>query len=119
MKLTVKDKEFLEKLRELMQAKELGVELKVDGYKRMVLRKNYGDKINESFSISRQGVRWRFQRLMNEIYVSAYETIYQVESLFGTDLRAMALEIAKERVAMRKKVQKTENTPKQPTTSPQ
>ncbi len=43
MKLTVKDKEFLERLRELMQNKELSVDLKTDGYKRMVLRGNYGD----------------------------------------------------------------------------
>jgi hypothetical protein len=46
MKLTVKDKEFLERLRELMQKKELSVDLKTDGYKRMVLRGNYGDKID-------------------------------------------------------------------------
>lgn len=41
-------------------------------------------------------------RLFNEIYVSAYETIYFVESLFGIELRQKAIEIAKERVAMRK-----------------
>ena len=109
MKLTVKDKEFLERLRELMQKKELSVDLKTDGYKRMVLRGNYGDKIERSFGMTRQGVRWRFNRLANEQYVSAYESIFQIESLFGTELRQMALDIAKERVAMRMNAQKTGN----------
>jgi hypothetical protein len=109
MKLTVKDKEFLERLRELMESKELSVELKTDGYKRMILRGNYGDKIECSFGMTRQGVRWRFNRLANEQYVAAYETIYLVESLFGTELRQLALDIAKERVAMRMKAQKTGN----------
>jgi len=58
--------------------------------------------------MSRQGVRWRFYRLFNEVYVSAYETIYFVENFFGTDLRQMAMEIAKERVELRKKAQKIE-----------
>jgi hypothetical protein len=107
MKLTVKDKEFLERLRKLMETKELSVELKTDGYKRMVLRGNYGDKIERSFGMTRQGVRWRFNRLANEQYVAAYETIYLVESLFGTELRQLALDIAKERVCMRMNAQKT------------
>jgi hypothetical protein len=49
MKLTVKDKEFLERVRELMQNKELSVDFKTDGYKRMVLRGNYGDKIDQTY----------------------------------------------------------------------
>ena len=53
--------------------------------------------------MTRQGVRWRFQRLFNEIYTNAYETVFWMESNFGTELRPMALEIAKERVALRKK----------------
>jgi hypothetical protein len=53
--------------------------------------------------MSRQGVRWRFWRLFNEVYVSAYETIYLMESCFGTQLRQQALAIAKERVEMRKR----------------
>ena len=107
MKLTIKDKEFLEQLRILFDQKELSVELIKDGLTRMVLRQNYGDKIARSFGITRQGVRWRFQRLFNEIYVEAYCTIYMIEKLFGTDLRQMALEIARERAALRKKAQKT------------
>ena len=55
--------------------------------------------------MSRQGVRWRFWRLFNEVYVSAYETIYLMESQFGTQLRQQALAIAKERVEMRKRHQ--------------
>jgi hypothetical protein len=106
MKLTQKDKDFLERLRLLLDTKGLSVDLKEDGYKRLVLRQNYGDRIESTFRMSRQGVRWRFQRLFNEIYVSAYETIYMIESQFGTQLREQALSIAKERVEIRKKQQK-------------
>ena len=109
MKLTVKDKEFLERLRFLLYSKDLSIELKRDVLKKMVLRQNYGDKIESQFKMTRQGVRWRFQRLFNEIYVSAYTTIYWIESFFGTDLRAMAIEIARERIAMRKNARKTAN----------
>lgn len=106
MKLTHKDKEFLDRLRPLFDSKGLDIDLKKDGLKRLVLRKNYGDRIEEAFGMTRQGVRWRFQRLFNEIYVEAYGTIYMVESLFGTELRQKALEIAKERVEMRKAARK-------------
>jgi hypothetical protein len=103
MKLTVKDKDFLENLKNLLEQKELKIDLKEGGLKRFVLRQNYGDKIERCFNMTRQGVRWRFQRLFNEIYVNAYETVFWIESSFGTELRPMALEIAKERVALRKK----------------
>jgi hypothetical protein len=106
MKLTIKDKDFLERLKSLFDSKDLDIGLKKDGLKRLVLRQNYGDKIEACFGTTRQGVRWRFQRLFNEIYVSAYETIFWVESNFGTNLRQKAIEIAKERVAMRKNAQK-------------
>jgi hypothetical protein len=108
MKLTYKDKDFLERLKKLLDEKELAIDLKEDGWKRFVLRQNYGDKVEKTFNMSRQGVRWRFYRLFNEVYVSAYETIYFVESFFGTGLRQMAMEIAKERVELRKKAQKIE-----------
>ena len=107
MKLTDKDKAFLEKLRVLLNSEDLLIDLKTDGLKRMVLRKNYGAKVESSFGMTRQGVRWRFNRLFNEAYVSAYESILWVESSFGTELRPMAMEIAKERVAIRQKALKT------------
>lgn len=106
MKLTQKDKDFLERLRLMLDAKDLSIGMKDDGYKRLVLRQNYGDKIDTCFKMTRQGVRWRFQRLFNEIYVSSYEAIYMVEGQFGTQLRQQAMAIAKERVEMRKKQQK-------------
>ena len=106
MELTVKDKDFLTQLRVLLDSKGLSIELKNDGLKRLVLRPNYGEKIESAFGLSRQGVRWRFQRLFNEIYVQAYCTIFWVESYFGTELRQMALEIAKEQVALRKEARK-------------
>jgi hypothetical protein len=108
MKLTVKDKDFLERLKNLLDEKELAIGLKEDGLKRLVLRQNYGDKVEKTFNMSRQGVRWRFYRLFNEIYTEAYMTIFFVESNFGTELRQMAMEIARERVELRKKAQKIE-----------
>lgn len=109
MILTLKDKAFLESLKVLLESKDLSIELKKDSLKRLVLRQNYGDKIETTFGMSRQGVRWRFQRLFNEIYVGAYESIYMVESLVGTDLRLLAIEIAKERAALRKQAPKIDN----------
>ena len=106
MKLTLKDKDFLERLKPLFDTKDLNIELKKDGLKRLVLRQNYGDRITSNFGVTRQGVRWRFQRLFNEIYVESYEAIYFIESLFGTELRQKAMEIAKERVALRREAQK-------------
>jgi hypothetical protein len=107
MKLTEKDRDFLEKLKLLVESKDLSIELINDGLLRLVLRQNYGDQIESVFKMTRQGVRWRFQRLFNEIYVSAYESIYYVESQFGTQLRGDAIKIAKQRVELRKKAQKT------------
>ena len=107
MKLTIKDKDFLQKLKALFKSKDLSIELKSDGLKRFVLRQNYGDKVESYFDLTRQGIRWRFQRLFNEIYISSYETIYWLESSFGTDLRPKAIEIAKERVELRQKAHKT------------
>jgi hypothetical protein len=105
MRLTTKDKDFLERLRRLLDSKDLSVELKSEGLKRLVLRHNYGDKIESAFRMTRQGVRWRFYRVFNEVYVNAYETIYFVERYFGPQLRPMAIDIAKERVELRKKAQ--------------
>ena len=106
MKLTIKDKDFLERLKPLFDSKVLEIELKKDGLKRLILRKNYGDKITSCFNLTRQGIRWRFHHIFSEIYVSAYEVIYFVESLFGTELRQKAIEIARERVELRKKAHK-------------
>ena len=108
MKLTSKDKDFLERLKKLLDEKELAIDLKEDGYKRFVLRQNYGDKVEKTFGMSRQGVRWRFYRLFNEVYTEAYQIILFVESNFGTELRQMAMDIARERVELRKKAQKIE-----------
>ena len=107
MKLTEKDKDFIEKLKSLVESRDLSIELVNDGLLRLVLRQNYGDRIESEFKMTRQGVRWRFHRLFNEIYVSSYETIYFVESQFGAELRSDAIKIAKQRVEFRKKAQKT------------
>ena len=106
MKLTLKDKDFLERLKALVESKDLSIELKHDGLKRLVLRQNYGNKIESEFRMTRQGVRWRFQRIFSEVYISSYESIYFIESQFGTELRQKALEIARERVELRRKAQK-------------
>ena len=100
MKLTSKDRDFLTKLRTILDEEGLSIELKDDGLKRLILRQNYGDRIEHHFGTSRQGVRWRFQRLFNEIYVEAYERIWWIESHFGTELRDHAFAIAKQRIEL-------------------
>ena len=107
MKLTEKDKTFLETLKRLMGSKDLWVELKPDRPSYMVLRGTYGDKICRAFRMSRQGVRWRFWRLYNGIYVSAFETILFIERIFGTQLREHAVRISKERYALRREIVRT------------
>ena len=107
MKLTEKDKDFIEKLNILLESKNLSIELINDGLLRLVLRQNYGDKIESEFIMTRQGVRWRFHRLFNEVYLNAYLTIFWIESNFGVGLREKVIRIAKQHVELRKKAQKT------------
>ena len=102
MKLTEKDREFLEKLRELMDSKDLWVELKPDEPSYMVLKGTYGEKIYKTFRMTRQGVRWRFQRLFNHVYVDAFLTILMIEKTFGIRLREYAIRISRERYVMRR-----------------
>lgn len=106
MKLTSKDKEFLDRLRALWLEKNLAVELRGHSLKRMVLLRNYGDRIESHFGMTRQGVRWRFNRLFNDIYTEAYCTILWLESSFGTGLREFAMAIARQRVGEYRKAQK-------------
>jgi len=84
-----------------MESKDLWVELKPDQPSRMVLRGTYGEKVHKAFRMTRQGVRWRFWRLFNDIYVSAFETILFIEKVFGTELREHAIRISRERWALR------------------
>ena len=107
MRLTEKDKEFIEKLKSLVESKDLSIELIDDGLLRLVLRQNYGDRIESEFNMTRQGVRWRFHRLFNEVYLNAYLTIFWIESNFGVELREKVIQIAKQQVELRKKAQKT------------
>ena len=87
-----------------MESKDLWVELKPDRPSHMILRGTYGERIHKSFRMSRQGVRWRFWRLFNDIYVSAFETILFIERIFGTELREHAFQISKERYAFRQEI---------------
>ncbi len=84
-----------------MESKDLWVELKPGRPSYMVLRGTYGEKIHKTFRMSRQGVRWRFQRLFNNVYVEAFETILMIEKTFGTQLRDDAVRISRERYALR------------------
>ena len=104
MKLTEKDKSFLETLKQMMDSKDLWVELKPDQPSYMVLRGTYGEKIHKAFRMTRQGVRWRFWRVLNDVYVSAFESILLVETVFGTQLRDHAIRISKERYALRQEI---------------
>ena len=49
MKLTQKDREFLETLKKLMESKELSVELRPGKPSHMVLKGTYGEKIHKAF----------------------------------------------------------------------
>ena len=101
MKLTDKDRDFLEKLKALVESHDLWVELKPGRRGYMVLKGTYGEKIHKTFRMTRQGVRWRFYRLFNEVYVEAFETILFLEKTFGTQLRDYAVRMSKERYALR------------------
>jgi len=104
VKLTAKDKEFLEELRELMESKDLWVELKPNSPSYMVLKGTYGEKIYKTFRMTRQGVRWRFQRLFSHVYVEAFETILLIEKTFGTQLRDYAVRMSRERYEVRREI---------------
>ncbi len=86
-----------------MDLKDLSVELKPGEPSCMVLRGTYGEKIHKAFRMTRQGVRWRFQRLFSDVYVSTFETILFIEKNFGPQLREHAIRISKERYALRQK----------------
>jgi hypothetical protein len=104
VKLTEKDKAFLETLKALMESKDLWVELKPDKPSYMVLKGTYGQKIYRAFRMTRQGVRWRFRRLFNDVYVSAFEAILFIEKTFGIQLRDYAVRISRERYALRQEI---------------
>ena len=106
MKLTSKDKDFLNKLRRLLEEKDLVVDSVQDGLTRFQLRQNYGDKIELCFGMTRQGVRWRFNHVFNKIYVEALMAVLMVESEFGTALRQQAIAIARERIALYQEARK-------------
>ena len=84
-----------------MASKDLWVELKPDKPSYMILKGTYGEKIHKTFRMTRQGVRWRFQRLFNGVYTEAFETIIFIEKIFGSQLREHAVRISKERHALR------------------
>jgi hypothetical protein len=102
--MSEKDKVFLEKLRKLIDSKDLRVELRSGQPSYMILKGTYGEKIHKTFGVTRQGVRWRFQHLFGKIYVESFETIMFVEKIFGSQLRDYAIRISKERYALRQKV---------------
>ena len=104
MKLTQKDKDFLETLGRLAAARDLWVDIRAGTPSSMILRGTYGERIHDAFHMSRQGVRWRFWRLFNDIYVSSFETILFIEKTFGPHLREHAIRISRERYALRQRL---------------
>jgi hypothetical protein len=84
-----------------MESKDLWIELKPDRPSYMALKGTYGEKVHEAFRMTRQGVRWRFQRLFNGVYVSAFESILFIERIFGPALREHSIRISKERYELR------------------
>ena len=91
-----------------MESKDLWVELKPNQPSYMVLKGTYGEKIHKTFRMTRQGVRWRFQRLFCHVYVEAFETILMIEKTFGVELRDYAVRISRERYEVRRKALKEE-----------
>lgn len=87
-----------------MDTKNLWVELKPDSPSRMVLKGTYGEKIHNTFRVTRQGVRWRFQRLFNQVYIDAFCTILMIEKIFGTQLREYAVRISKEKHTLKQEI---------------
>jgi len=67
----------------------------------MILKGTYGEKIHKTFRMTRQGVRWRFQRLFSQLYVEAFLVILMIEKIFGTQLRDYAIHISREQHAIR------------------
>jgi len=94
-------------LQTLLASRDLWVELRAGRPSTLVLRGTYGDKIHEAFRMSRQGVRWRFQRLLGEVYVSAFETILFVEKTLGPQLREHAVRISQERYELRQRLRES------------
>ena len=94
-----------------MDSADLWVELRPDRPSRMVLRGTYGQKVHKAFRMTRQGVRWRFWRVLNDAYVSAFESILLVETVFGTQLRDYAIRISKERHALRQEITRSSFQP--------
>ncbi len=84
-----------------MESKDLWVELRQGEPSYMVLKGTYGEKIHKTFRMTRQGVRWRFQRLFNGVYVEAFEVILMLEKVLGTRLRENAIRISRERYLAR------------------
>ena len=93
-------------MKKLTESKDLWVELKPDEPSYMVLKGTYGEKIHKTFRVTRQGVRWRFQRLFNQVYVEAFLTILMIEKIFGTQLREHAIRISREQHELRQKAKK-------------
>ena len=94
----------MENLKKLMESKDLWVELKHNRPSYMILKGTYGEKIHKTFRMTRQGVRWRFYRLYNQVYLEAFEVIFMIEKPFGTELRAYAVRISREKWEVRQKL---------------
>jgi hypothetical protein len=90
-----------------MESKDLWVELRPDRPSYMVLRGTYGEKVHQAFRMTRQGVRWRFQRVFSEGYVAAFEVILFIEKIFGAQLREHAIRISQERYALRQEIRQS------------
>lgn len=104
MNLTAKDKAFLDALADLAGEHGVAIELRDRPFKHFVLRHIYGLGMHKRFRMTRQGVRWRFDRVFNRIYISALETILEVERSFGVSLRQDAIAAAQERYLLRQRV---------------
>ena len=101
--MSEKDKVFLEKLKKLMDSKDLRVELRSGQPSYMILKGTYGEKVYKTFGVTRQGVRRWFHHLFGKKYVGSFETIMFIEKIFGSQLREYAIRISRERYELRQR----------------
>jgi hypothetical protein len=47
--------------------------------------------------MTRQGIKWRFDRLLNDVYAESFVTLLRIESVIGPGMRFQAMEIARQR----------------------
>ena len=91
MMLTEKDAAFLATLGRFLEEGTLRIECRDRPTPRLVLRRNYGSRIEQAFGMTRQGIRWRFDRIMNQVYARSYGSVLRIEKSVGSGYRQVCV----------------------------